>query len=720
MNNLHYVSDVTFYSNNMKESILEHKSLPLWTPYYYSGRPLFAQPEYYFLDFNLILLLLTKNANIAMNLSVIIHLFLSGLGMFLLVYYLTENKKASFISALLFMFNGFVHTFVLPGNIMIIEGYSLIPFIFLFTIKALKEKEIVLNSIIAGLFVAALIFVGGVIFIPYIILLIMAYSLLFLVDKNIGGRLLKLLIAGLIIGAVAFSVSAIKLLPGMEFIELSNRGAGLPYQEYLGEPIKAKNFDFAFISNVLFNGEHIVAALGLAGFLLLLFGLLKFRNRMVLFSLIVIMLSILISSETFLTRFLFKVPVFNQTRHIERSIVMFAFAGSILAAFGFMTLFNLIKGKNEKIKENYLLILISLLVLLELFMLQPGPESIDTLKPEEIPILAYMAKDNEHFRTMNLALENLVGATGYNYYSQLGIGELKGGSGIWFNDYMNFLIASRYSPPKFFGTLNAKYIVNNKNESFEGLTYIGEFQKCTRRCEISEAFGPYLYRNDFFMPRYYIVPNSVLVLGSQEDAANFIYGMMIEAWNHNNTVIVSGSNVDDYDISALADFDYILLLKDSVSQNSMPKLVEFKRTGGFVLPDVTEGKNSISNDDIKSAFDGMKGTYIKLTPSYYSGNKIRIDIKGEKGWLVASERFAYFPGWHAKLNRDSIDMFKANNAVTAAHLDGESGTLEFNYNPDSYKKGKILTIIASIIILAYIGYYFYRKHSKKSGDEHQA
>mgnify|MGYP001611092867 CR=1 FL=1 len=86
MNNVHYINDVTFYSYNMKKALSEG-TLPLWTPYYYSGRPLYAQPEYYFIDFNLLFILLTGNIYLAMNFTVIINLFLAGLGMYLLVFY---------------------------------------------------------------------------------------------------------------------------------------------------------------------------------------------------------------------------------------------------------------------------------------------------------------------------------------------------------------------------------------------------------------------------------------------------------------------------------------------------------------------------------------------------------------------------------------------------------------------------------------------------------
>lgn len=40
MNNIHHTNDVTFISQNLKESLFEYGELHLWTPYYYSGQPL--------------------------------------------------------------------------------------------------------------------------------------------------------------------------------------------------------------------------------------------------------------------------------------------------------------------------------------------------------------------------------------------------------------------------------------------------------------------------------------------------------------------------------------------------------------------------------------------------------------------------------------------------------------------------------------------------------
>ncbi|MDP3766162.1 MAG: hypothetical protein Q8R04_06635 [Nanoarchaeota archaeon] len=712
MNNIHYINDVTFYSYNMRESI-KNKELPLWTPYFYSGRPLFAQPEYYFIDFNLLLILLTGNIYLAMNFSVIIHLFLAGLGMYLLISFLSNNRKAGFISALIYMFNGFVHTFVVPGNIMIMEGYSLVPFIFLFTVKALKSKNFVLNSAIAGLFTGFLIFTGGVIFIPYLFLLIAIYSLIYIIDSNISKRIIKLAVVGVLIFAVGFGVSAVKLLPGLEFMKLSNRGAGLPYQEYLGEPIQMKNFVFAFVTNVFSKGEHISSAIGIAGFALFLFGFYKFRHKLILFSAFIVLLSLLMSSESFLAKALYNVPIFNQTRHIERSIFLFAFGSSILAGFGFINLESSIE-RHKKIIKNTVFSVLVLLIFFELFLLQKGPQAVDVVKPNDIPILDYMGKDKSQFRTMSLALNDLRGATGYNYYSQLGISEMKGGSGIWFNDYIQYLVLSKYAPAKLWGLLNNKYVIASQNTSIDGLSYIAKFDAC-EDCTLHEAWGPYLYKNTMYLPRYYTVPNSILLVGDKILVKQLVYSLMLHNLNPKNTVLVEGTSINDYSPDFLNRFDYIFLVGIQVSESDIGKLSEYKYRGGIIIPDILSGKDTISDEEIDWILNKTKGNYSELESTDHSNNKIVLNLNGEKGWLVASERFAHFPGWKASINNREIGLFKADSIATAVYLEGEKGKLIFEYEPDSYKKGRLISLMALITISSYFVYFIFAKKFKAGG-----
>ena len=115
-----------------------------------------------------------------------------------------------------------------------------------------------------------------------------------------------------------------------------------------------------------------------------------------LFSALIILLAVLISSKTFLTDIFYKVPVFNQARHVERTIFMFAFASSILAGIGFLNLQSIVEKcqkLNKNIIKKLLYFAIVLLILFELFFMQNIPLSADFVKPNDIPILDYMGKD---------------------------------------------------------------------------------------------------------------------------------------------------------------------------------------------------------------------------------------------------------------------------------------------------------------------------------------
>jgi len=75
LNNMHYINDMTFQSENMRRYLHESGAFPLWTPYYYSGQPFIAIPEHYLFDLNFLYILLFKNIFFAMNLAVVSYFF---------------------------------------------------------------------------------------------------------------------------------------------------------------------------------------------------------------------------------------------------------------------------------------------------------------------------------------------------------------------------------------------------------------------------------------------------------------------------------------------------------------------------------------------------------------------------------------------------------------------------------------------------------------------
>jgi len=710
LNNIHYINDMTFQSENIRKYLHESGAFPLWTPYFYSGQPFIAVPEYYLFDLNFLYILLSNNIFFSMNFSVISYFFIAGLGMYLLVYEILRKRNAAFIAALIFMFNGFMHTFILHGHLNILESYALIPFVFLFTYKALNKKAWLRNSIIAAIFFSMMIYAGGMIFFLYTGLIMGLYMSWGLIGSNFKKRLLRTIFVSLVVIILLFGLSALKLMPSIEFVKMSSRGAGVGYQEFLGEPISISNL-WGTIVNV-FPLITFSGAIGITSFILLLFGLLSLRKKIVMFSILLIILSILLASGTFVTELFYKLPGFNQMRHIERSLVMFVFIGPIIAAYGFNNLVNILRKYKKNIKEWPVFSIVLILLIVELVLLQPFPQSTEVIRPNDIPTINETHKDNSDFRIATYALSTPIGASGYNFYTQLNIPAIKGGGGIWINDYVQYLaIAQQVAPSTMFGILNGKYIISDREISDDGLSLKQKFQKC-KDCIIWEAYGPYLYENKKVIPRAFIVDNSVLLLGNDKEKVDLSYNLIISDLDPLSTVLIQGKNfINDYNIDELVKFNNLILLSGSVIQNQVPKLRQYVDKGGKILPNLLDGKNSISQQEIVDALSSRRANK-ELKLKEISVNEFFMDLDGEEGWLVLSERFAHFPGWKATINGKNLKIYEADNVISAVYLNGEKGRLTFRYNPDSFRIGKIITI-ATILSLLIYGFYIIYSRIKK-------
>ena len=714
MDNIHHINDVTFISQNLKESLFEYGQLHLWTPYYYSGRPLYAQPEYYFLDFNFLYLLIFRNIFIAMNLATLTYFFLSGLGMYFLFLTFKGNKKGAFIAAIIYMFNNYMHSFVITGNLNVLAGYSLIPFAFMFFVKALKSKDFVKNSIFSGLFIALQIFAGGTLFIPYEIILFGIYSLFYLFGKNLSVRIPKILIVGIIVILVGFGISAIKLLPGIEFMNLSNRSAGLSHEEYLGHPIEFNGLVHVLVTN-LFTTTGLSASIGIMGFILLIFSLYNYKKRYVLFSVIIIVVSILMAVKGPVADLFFKIPIFNQLRHIERAIFLSAFVSSILAGVGFSVFSEKIK-KLVKTKKNLIIFsVVVLLILAELLFLQRFPLATEIVKPEEIDIIDYMSKDTGTFRTISLALSTLVGASGYNYLSQVGIGTIKGGGGIWFNDYLTYLsVAQQTKPAKLWGLLNNKYVISDKEINISGLKFIDKFEGCDG-CFIWEVYGPYLYENPEFMPRAFYVDKSILVVGDTKNVEQIIFTLILnDNFNPKKIVIIHGKeSIENYNIGELEKYDAVILSK-TLNNNEITMLRNYVNNGGILLPDIFDNKDSISVEEIEDLLKQLDGNFEEIGVAEYENNKAVYNVNGKKGFLVLSECFSNFPGWHAN-GRNEKEILKANGIITAVFIDNDD-KITFKYKPQSFTNGLLISLLTLLLLII----YFVSKYIKVSGGQNKA
>ncbi len=713
LNNIHYINDMTFESEHVRKFLHEGQGLPLWTPYFYAGQPYLAVPEHYLFDLNFLYVLFLNDVVLAMNLAAISYLFVAGAGMYLLLLGFIKKPLPALCAAIIYMFNGFVTGFILSGHLNLLEGYALIPFAVLFIHKSLSEEYWALHSTGAGIVLGLMVLSGSIIFLLYAVLIIAVFSLCMAIGRNVTQGIVRTVKVGALVSVVLLGVCAIKLFPTLEFTSMSSRSGGVSYQEYLGNPIQSSNL-LNVIGNV--RAQGFTAAVGISGIILTAFGLVSIKKKAVAFSSLLFIIGVLLATGSFLAEWFFYLPGFSQMRHIERALVLIAFAVPVMAAYGASILQRSIGAKLQTPREALIGVAMVLVVAIELLGFRAWPHSVDVVDPMSIPIIAKVSEDKGVYRVASHSLETPIGASGYNYYVQLEIPEVKGGGGIWMPEYVQYLaFAQAQDPATLFGVLGAKYIISKKELDYEGLVLKEKFLDC-ENCAIWEAYGPYLYENEFALPSAFTTDGSVLLVGSERAKRDASYVMLARKGPLIASIVMGRERIGDYPLEELKKYGALILLENSVSPSDGPKLEKYVQQGGIILPNILKGESGVSQDQIELLLGEISGEMEGgAESSRLSFNSFSVEVTQPKKWLVLSERIAYFPGWKAVLGGEELQIEKVNGVISAVYLGGKTGTIEFSYMPQSFKKGAITTLITLIGLTVFLVLSIWKRKKKISG-----
>lgn len=192
------------YAEAATSSLLEHGELPSWNPYLCGGTPLLAHPESRVLT-PFFLLYLVLSAGVAMQWDIALHFLVAVLGMVLLLRQERAPLMAALIGALVFGGSTFMVLHLAEGHTWILSvAYA--PLVLAFYERALDKLH---WAGAAGLFLALIVFEGGIYPAPHLCLFLGLYA----AGLSLTRRSLRPL---LVLGAV-YLVSALlaapKLLP---------------------------------------------------------------------------------------------------------------------------------------------------------------------------------------------------------------------------------------------------------------------------------------------------------------------------------------------------------------------------------------------------------------------------------------------------------------------------------------------------------------------------
>lgn len=200
--------------------------MPLWDPYINCGSPHLAELQTcVFYPLSIIYLLFSYPY--AFNSFIIIHILLAGLFTYILMREWGYSRYASFLSASVFMFSGYIISVI--NLLASLASVTWLPLVILFYERALK-KDWVKNSIITGIFMAC-VFLGGepaILYATFFILFLINGAVLDSAPSALRSNNISILRAksrSMLLAAIVFlGLASFQILPFLEFVRYSSRG----------------------------------------------------------------------------------------------------------------------------------------------------------------------------------------------------------------------------------------------------------------------------------------------------------------------------------------------------------------------------------------------------------------------------------------------------------------------------------------------------------------
>ena len=706
----------------LKESIFEYKHFfPLWNPYYFSGTPFFPFPSTLTSNYILVfLLLIIPTVELALKLNFLLDVILAGIGMYALMRYLKLEARFAFISAIVYMFNGHLMKAFVWGWAVYLNEYALIPFVILFALKAMREKNwfgYSGYSIITGLLLALQFHGGGGIVLLYTILAFVLLLMIHLIGKNFFKRLQKAFLVGVITAVFCFGFIAVKYLPVQEYLDISSRD--FPW-EYVHEsrrlPLSAAP---SVIIEPRFFGKNIADGdqIGVLAFLFALFAIYKKReSRLVWYLTVIIIVALLLASGSFLMYLLWKyAPGWSSMRYLDRALVLYVFSGAVLAGVGASSFFSSLENRFNKKILNSIYFVVVLIIFLELILsyntVGYGSKMHDVKDMiQQNHIMQYISEQPGIFRmavwetkgidygtefiTVPLKLENI-----YGYES------------LWLPLYLNVYLAfANKQPAKFWGILNVKYITAMQQINVTGFRYLQKFEESNNmydRKGIDKIDGPYLFENERFLPRAFFINKSILIIGKKASVINAMYDIMLnEAFDASKVLLLPGKGtINDYTLNELKKHN-VIILTPGTTINEVSKFIakSYIESGGVILPDIVSGETGLTSEKINSTLRSLEGEITPISDEdiiMYNFDKKEIKLRGKRGFLVVSEKYTLYPGWTAKLDGRRVEMSTANGVVTAVYIPKGAESVVFTYRPKTFMIGLMITTITILVTISY-------------------
>ncbi|MBA3052778.1 YfhO family protein [bacterium] len=617
-----------------KSACLRQGIIPFWNPFSHCGMPFAAamQPAVYYPP-NIIFYVL--NFVSAYKIYIVFHIFIAFISMFLLMRETGLDEEESFLSGMIFAFNGYILTKI---EFLSVLGTSVwLPAAFLILMKSRSRTDFKRISALALVF--AFQFLAGhpqILFYELFALFLYCTAVFFFTEQKQTKPFLTLTLSGIL----ALMIAAVQFIPSLEFVLNSIRGRGLP-----GEIVMTNSFSLGMFINFFnpflrysSNDWPYGCYVGIIAFMLFLFSV-KSSSRSVKFylSLFVISIFVALGANNPVFGFIIKAFPFLKAFRYPATILylsVFAVAASAGYALGALRV-------SKKIK-----ILLVFAVFIELFI--TGQKFNNKLDKRIFTVycdkINFLRKQDGFFRYFvspkttaartdydwSAWKDNLYGDTGlpFGLYNAAG-------QNIELTDYNEF---SR----RLYSSGNAdkaQKLLSIMSVRFLLADYKIESEQWKLSFENPKAlYNVRIYENKAFLPRVYFADKAKVL--TKDKILDY---MESDAFNPRDEVVLQKE---------------VRATTENVNIGKIAKAV-------------------ITEDII---------------------NEISVTVYAPRdAWLVMTD--AFYPGWKASVDGKKTEILKANYFQRAVFVPEGSHIVKFSCRPLSFVAGFVITVLSLIFIL---------------------
>jgi hypothetical protein len=130
-------------------------------------------------------------------------------------------------------------------------------------------------------------------------------------------------------------------------------------------------------------------------------------------------------------------------------------------------------------------------------------------------------------------------------------------------------------------------------------------------------------------------------------------------------------------------------------------------------------KTALVNTEFSNYFEGWtvsKADNARIQLTEYKPSKLTYTTTGTGDKLAVFSEIWYGPnkGWQAYLDGEPVDHIRVNYALRGMRVPPGSHEIVFEFDPQSYKTGNMISLIASLILLGFLAFMIYTMVKKKS------